>query len=557
MSALSDLIIISLILSVVGIVLFYLYYNYSSRRDSLEELAESSGYEDRTSYVRDTLAGKTRMLSWSIFLFNDAKSIGLRFIFTSLLFFFIAGTFGVLMRVSLTDPNPTIITPIQYNVLLTQHGTLMIYMWALGSALGLGYYLLPSLLRVKRDIMGGYSSFAYWIYTIGGFLMVLSRSSTRWYFYPPLSLQLQPFGAGVGNWLAVIALELIFIGATMASIIVLRIIFIDRADDMPLSKMPLFAWSIVFTLIMLVSSAPPLMVGLGMLFYDFFNPIFFTASSQNVLLFTILFWFWGHPIVYIAVLPAFGLMYEIIPKFTGAKVFSYTSGVAALGLLMILSEVVWGHHLFNSGLGLIWDLFFSTASFAVVIPSAITVFNYIATLWNSPRIRMTTPMLFVINGILDFIIGGIIGVMQSNVGVNEVVHGTYLITGHFHFIFLGVTTGIAFAAFYMLFPTFSGGRVYNERLAKWHFYLTAFGSFLMSIAWTIGGFIGMPRAVAGYFAVFQPFQDTAIIGGVILGIGQLVFLYNLAVSWLKAPSTDITNALESPTEVVSSSAGGR
>lgn len=372
-------------------------------------------------------------------------------------------------------------------------------------------------------------------------------------------MQLAPYGAGPDNWLAVIGLELIFVGISIASAVLLKIIFLDRSESVPLSRMPVFVWGgVVFTVIMILSSAPPpLMVGLGMLFYDFFNPIFFTASTHSVLLFAVLFWFWGgHPIVYIAVIPFFGLFYEVISRFTDAKVYSYTSAVFALGLLMVLSELVWGHHLFNSGLGITWDLFFSTTSFLVVIPSALTVFNWIATLWTANRIRLTTPMLFVINGIMDFVIGGITGVMQSNVGVNEIVHGTYWVTGHFHFIFIGVTMGGTFAAFYILFPTLSAGRVYDERLARWHFYLTAIGSFLMSISWTIGGFLGMPRYVAGYFPFFMPFQDGAVTGGVIIGIGQLIFLYNIAKSWVKQPTTDISNALESRIELPSPEAGG-
>ena len=298
------------------------------------------------------------------------------------------------------------------------------------------------------------------------------------------------------------------------------------------------------------------MVALGMLFYDYFNPVFFTAGSHNVLLFTDLFWFWGHPIVYIAILPFFGIIYELLPRFSGTKIYSYNSGVFGLGLLMVLSELVWGHHLQNSGLGLNWDLFFSIASFAVVIPSAITVFNWIATLWTATSIRLTTPMILVLNGIIDFIIGGITGVMLANTSVNEILHGTYAVTSHFHYVFVGISLGITLAAFYVLFPTFSGGRTYDERLARWNAYLVAFGSLLMSTSWAIGGWLGMPRAVDGYFAWFQPYQVGAIIGGVIIGIGMLVFLYNIAVSWWKAPSTDMDNIIENPPEIPSDTSGG-
>ncbi len=539
-----ELVFIGIILGVFFIILFYFYFKVVPAKEYLQTQAEEAGFERSNEYVRQQLSNKPRELSWRIFLYDDSKSIGLRFLFTSLLFLFIAGSFGVLMRISLTNPSPTIIGPIEYNVLMSEHATLMIYMFALGSALGMGFYLLPSHLKVKRDAMGVYTSIAFWLWLAGGIFILLSSFAGRWYFYPPLMLELTQAGGGEYAWLAVLGLELVFIGIMIAGVSIIKIIAFDRSDDIKLNQMSLYTWSILFTAIMAVSSAPPLMVGLGMMFYDYFNPIFFVAQSQDVLLYTILFWFWGHPIVYIAILPYFGLIYEILPKFSGSKIYSYSSGVWGLGLLLILSELVWGHHLLNSGLGLAWITFFTTMSFLVVIPSAITVFNWIGTLWTAKSIRMTVPMMFALNGIVDFIIGGITGVMQAFAPFNEQIHGTYWVTGHFHFIFIGITLGITIAAFYMLFPTFSGGRTYNVRLAKWHFYLTAGGSYLMAFAWTAGGFLGMPRAVAGYFGFFQGYQDASIIGGVIIGIGQLIFLYNIATSWYKAPSKSQDNAFE-------------
>ena len=248
--------------------------------------------------------------------------------------------------------------------------------------------------------------------------------------------------------------------------------------------------------------------------------------------------------MYIAILPQFGLIYEIIPKFTGNKVYSYSSGVIALGLLLPLSELVWGHHLMESGLGIEWGLFFSTASFLVVIPSAITVFNYIGTLWTSEKIRLTIPMLFVINGIMDFVFGGITGVLTAILPFNEQTHGTYWVTGHFHFVFMGITVGIAFAAIYMIWPSLTGGRIYSRRLAGWHFAFTSVGSMIMSMGWVVGGFMGMPRFVSGYFARYMVYQDVAILGGVIIGIGQLFFLANLMISTAKAPQVEPSNVFE-------------
>ncbi len=538
------------IAAVFAIVIFAVYNLLSTRKDIVSEMASKEGYDSDNQFIRDSLLTKPRELTLSIFLNDDAKSIGLRYIVTSILFFFIGGAFGLTMRLSLTGPNLTFLTGDEYNVLISQHAVLMIYMWAVGSALGFGYYLLPSHLKVYRDIRGLFSSIGYWLWLLGGFLVLLAQSSPRWYFYPPLSLQLNPNGGGLYDWLAVLGIEIVLVGLMITCITILLIVMRDRSPEVKRDQFSLFTWSIIFTALMILVSAPPLMVGFTMLFYDFFNPVFFTASSGSVLLFTILFWFWGHPVVYVAIIPYFGLIYEIIPKFTGQKIFSYKSGVFGLGLLLILSEVVWGHHLFNSGLGFAWVLFFSTTSFLVVIPSAVTVFNYIATLWSSDKIRLTTPMLFVINGIVDFIIGGVIGVMQSAYPVNADVHGTYFVTGHFHFIFLGITTGISFAAFYMLFPTISGGRTYNVPLARLHFYFTAVGSLIMSSSWIVGGALGMPRATAGYFSFFLPYQLGSILGGFIVGIGQIFFLWNMAASWLKSPSVDNQNLLESPNPIV-------
>ncbi len=545
MSSTGLLITASIVLSFFFLFLFLLYYKYLSVKTEVDVAANNENYYDYSSYLIDKKKTSSA-ISLNSFIMNDSKSIGIRFLITSIVFFFIAGTFGVIMRVSLFYPHPTLFAgkEVLYDILTTEHAILMIYMWAIGSALGLAYYLLPRFLKLKSDKFGNFSSWSYWIWLLGGIFILLSRTSTRWYYYPPLALELTPYGAGSMNWLAVIGIEMIMIGVTISAIVLVRNIIYERSDSIPLSKMPLFAWSVLFTLIMFLASAPFLMTAMIMLFYDFVNPVFFTGSSSSPLFFAELFWTWGHPIVYIAILPQFGLIYEILPKFTGNKVYSYTSGVIALGLLLPLSELVWGHHLMESGFGIEWGLFFSTASLFVVIPSAITVFNYIGTMWTATKIRITIPMLFVINGIMDFVIGGITGVITAVLPLNEQTHGTYWVTGHFHFVFMGITVGIAFASIYMLWPSLTGGRVYNRRLAGWHFALTAVGSMIMSMGWTVGGFLGMPRYVSGYFARYQIYQDVAIIGGVIIGIGQLFFLANLLLSMSAAPQTETSNALE-------------
>ena len=525
------------LLIVMGFLLYYFAVDY--KRNLLGEVSSALPKEESNT----VLSRMRRELSFSAFMMDDSKSIGIRYLVTSLVLFFIAGLAGIGMRISLWFPVPSFLTPVQYNILLTAHGTLMLYGWATGSILGMAYYLLPSSVKLKNDSFGVVSSIMYWMFLVGSLFIIFSKSTATWYFYYPLVDQLTAIGGGQYSFATLIGVMLILIATTVSSVIFLRMIFFDRDPSIRLSNMSLFAWSVVSTAFLIIASAPVSIIANGFLIYDNINPIFFQAGNGSALGYAIMFWYWGHPLVYVAVIPAFGLIYEMLPRFTGTKIYSYKSGVLSLLMLMILSGTVWGHHLFNSGLGTVWDLIFSTTSFIVAVPSAISVFNWIATMWVG-RVKLTVPMMFIINGIIDFIIGGVSGVMLADVGANQLIHGTYAVTSHFHFIFLGLTTGVAFAAIYVLFPTLSGGRNYNVPMAKVHFYLSTIGTVVMSGFWLVGGFAGMPRRVAGYFGIFQTYQDAAAVGGVILGIGFLVFLVNFLYSNYKPVETDTTNILE-------------
>jgi cytochrome c oxidase subunit 1 len=525
------------IIAIMGFLLYYFAVDY--RRNLLGDAGSTLPKIESNTL----LSRMKRELSFSAFIMDDSKSIGIRYLLLSLALFFIAGLAGIGMRISLWFPNPTFLTPVQYNILLTAHGTLMLYGWATGSILGITYYLLPSSIRLKRDSLGTVSSVMFWMFFVGSLFIIFSKSTASWYFYYPLVDQLTEAGGGTFSYAALIGVMLILLATVTSCIIFLKMIFLDRDKSIPISRLPLFAWSVVSTSFLIIASAPISMIADGFLIYDLVNPIFFQGANGTALGYAIMFWFWGHPIVYVAIIPAFGLIYELLPRFTGNKIFSYRAGVLSLLLLMVLSGMVWGHHLFNSGLGTTWDLIFSTTSFIVAIPSAMSVFNWIATMWTG-RVRINVPMLFIINGIIDFVIGGVTGVMVGDVGVDELVHGTYAITSHFHFILLGLTTGIAFAAIYVLFPTLTGGRKYNVPMAKVHFYLTSIGTWVMSGFWLVGGFAGMPRRVAGYFGIFQTYQDAAAIGGVILGIGYLVFLVNFLYSAYGPVEVSTDNILE-------------
>jgi len=528
----------STIAAIMAMAFLLYYFSMDYKRNLIGESASSLSKEQSNLL----LSRMRREISFSAFFMDDSKSIGIRYLITTIILFFIGGLAGVGMRISLWYPVPSLLTPIQYNILLTAHGTIMLYGFAVGSILALGYYLLPSANMIERDNLGIVNSIMYWFFLIGSLFIIFSRSTASWYFYYPLVDQLSIAGGGSYSFFTLIGVSLIQVTAIVASVIFLKMIFLDRNKSIPVSKISLFSWSIVSAAVLIITSAPVSTIANGYLIYDLINPVFFQGSS--VLTYAILFWFWGHPLVYVAILPAFGLIYEMLPKYAGVPLYSYRAGVFSLLLLMVFSALVWGHHLFNSGLGTIWDLMFSTTSFIVVIPSAMTVFNWIATLWTARGIRLTVPMLFVLNAIIDFIIGGVVGVYSADVGLNAFIHGTYAITSHFHWIFIGMTAGMGFATIYVLFPTLTGGRMYNVPLAKVHFYLNSVGTVLMSGFWLVGGFAGMPRRVAGYFGIFQTYQDVAAIGGVILGIGFLIFLINFAYSAYQAPVMSNDNSLE-------------
>ncbi len=527
-------------IAVLVIMAFLLYYFAVDYKRNLLGEVNSSLPKPEANTV---LSRMRRELSFSAFMMDDSKSIGIRYLITSISLFFIAGLAGIGMRISLWFPVPSFLTPVQYNILLTAHGTLMLYGWATGSILALGYYLLPTSVRLKKDSLGVVSSIMYWMFLVGALFLIFSKSTASWYFYYPLVDQLTAAGGGQYSFVTLIGVMLILIATVVSSAIFLRMIFVDRDKSIRLSSLPLFAWSIVSTAFLIIASAPVSIIANGFLIYDLVNPVFFQGANGSALGYAILFWYWGHPLVYVAVIPAFGLIYELLPRFTGTKIYSYRTGVFSLLLLMILSGTVWGHHLFNSGLGTVWDLIFSTTSFIVTIPSALSVFNWIATLWVG-RVKMSVPFLFTINGIIDFVIGGVSGVMLADVGSNALIHGTYAVTSHFHFIFLGLTTGVAFAVIYVLFPTLTGGRKYNVPMAKVHFYLMTIGTWIMSGFWLVGGFAGMPRRVAGYFGIFQTYQDAAAVGGVILGLGFLIFLINFLYSAYRPVETTTENILE-------------
>ena len=413
------------LLIVMGFLLYYFAVDY--KRNLLGEVSSALPKEESNT----VLSRMRRELSFSAFMMDDSKSIGIRYLVTSLVLFFIAGLAGIGMRISLWFPVPSFLTPVQYNILLTAHGTLMLYGWATGSILGMAYYLLPSSVKLKSDSFGVVSSIMYWMFLVGSLFVIFSKSTATWYFYYPLVDQLTATGGGQYSFATLIGVMLILIATTVSSVIFLRMIFFDRDQSIRLSNMSLFAWSIVSTSFLIIASAPVSIIANGFLIYDNINPIFFQAGNGSALGYSIMFWYWGHPLVYVAVIPAFGLIYEMLPRFTGTKIFSYKSGVLSLLMLMILSGTVWGHHLFNSGLGTVWDLIFSTTSFIVAVPSAISVFNWIATMWVG-RVKLTVPMMFIINGIIDFIIGGVSGVMLADVGANQLIHGTYAVTSHFH-----------------------------------------------------------------------------------------------------------------------------
>jgi cytochrome c oxidase subunit 1 len=393
------------------------------------------------------------------------------------------------------------------------------------------------------------NAIAFWLLPFGtvlvwaGFLLGplgfgVQPAQTSWTMYTPLSVE-QP---NPGVDLMLLGLHLTGVSTTMGAINFIATIFTERGDGVSWANLDIFSWTVLTQSGMILFAFPLLGSAMVMLLLDRnLGTTFFAVEGGGPILWQHLFWFFGHPEVYILFLPAAGLISLILPRFCGRKLFGWKFVVYSTLAIGVLSFGVWAHHMFSTGMDPRLRASFMAVSLAIAVPSAVKTFNWITTMWNG-RIRLTAPMLFCIGFVSNFVIGGVTGVFLASVPVDLLLHDTYYVVGHFHYILMGVLGFAVFAAIYYWFPVFTG-RTYQQTLAKIHFWLTFVGTQLTFFAMLLLGYFGMPRRYASYqldgaiapLPAITVLHQVATVGALLIALGILVFLWNVVQSWLEAP----------------------
>ncbi|HVC33632.1 MAG TPA: cytochrome c oxidase subunit I [Chloroflexota bacterium] len=480
-----------------------------------------------------TITAPTGLWRWVATV--DHKDIGVLYIVTTLVFFLIGGLEAMFIRLQLIAPNAKVLDPETYDEFFTMHGTTMVFLTVMPLLIGFANYLVPLMIGARDMAFPRLNAMSYWLLLFGGLLLYFSflagqAPNGMWFMYVPQTLPPYTTGPGPNYWAA--GLLVTSVGTIAASINLTVTILLLRAPGMAITRLPLFVWTVLVNSFLILWALPPLAAAMVMMLLDrLVGTHFFDVSAGgNVLLYEHLFWFLGHPEVYILILPVFGMVSETIPVFARKPIFGYTFIAASTVAIAFLAMSVWAHHMFTSGMGLTEDTFFSAASMLIAIPTGVKVFNWVATMWRG-AIRWTSSMLFSIGFIGEFIIGGLTGPMLATVPVDWQVHDSYFIVAHLHYVFFGGSVMGIFAAAYYWYPKITG-RLMSENLGKWHFWLTIVGLNLTFFPMHLNGLLGMPRHVYTYpnLPGLAELNFWETIGAFILATAVVVFVWNVVAS---------------------------
>ncbi|HEX8857732.1 MAG TPA: cytochrome c oxidase subunit I [Actinomycetes bacterium] len=466
----------------------------------------------------------------------DHKKIGLLYTAASLLFFLMGGVLAMLIRTELAEPGLQVMGEASYNQTFTMHGTVMIFLFSVPIFTGLGNYLVPLQIGAADVAFPRLNALSFWLFLFGGLVVITGWVSSGdalqfgWTAYAPLSLE--TFSQGIGPDLWVLGLAVTGIASVIAAVNLLTTIFNLRMPGMTMFRLPLFTWGIITQQLMILLAFPSLTAALAMLFLDrHFGATFFDPRiGGDPVLWQHMFWFFGHPEVYVVAIPAFGIISEVLPVFSRKPIFGYRTLVLAFFGIASLSFSVWAHHMFTTGqVNLLW---FSVMTFLIAVPTGIKFFNWIGTMWRG-KLRFPTPMLFALGFLPIFLIGGITGIFLASPPIDFQVHDTYYVVAHFHFTMLAALQFGLFAGLYFWFPKMFG-RMLSDRIGKWHFWLWFIGFVLTFLPQFQLGLNGMPRRIADY-SVYARSGWTALnrlssIGAAILAVAGLLFIWNVVVS---------------------------
>ena len=469
---------------------------------------------------------------WSWLCTVDHKLVGRRSIVTAMVFFVLAGLLALVMRTQLARPDSTLIGPDMYNQLFTMHGSTMMFLFAVPVMQAISVYLVPLMVGTRAIAFPRLNAFAFWVYLFGGIMLFVAFAlnigpDTGWFSYVTLSGPEFSPGKRVDFWAQMITFTELSSLAVAVSLI--ATIFKQRAPGMSLNRVPLFVWSVLVTSFMVCFAMPAVMIASTYLIVDrliatqFFNP----AEGGDALLWQHLFWFFGHPEVYIIFLPALGIVSSVVSTFARRPIFAYPLMVLALIAIGFLAFGLWVHHMFATGLPRLGNSFYTAASTMIAVPSGIQIYCWIATLWEG-KPQFKTPLLFMIGFVVVFVLGGLTGVMLASVPLDLQVHDTYFVVAHFHYVLIGGAVFPLIGGFYYWFPKITG-RMLNERLGKWNFWLFFIGFNITFFPMHILGLAGMPRRVYTYAEGlgWGPLNLLATLGAYLLAISFALFLVNV------------------------------
>ena len=480
-------------------------------------------------YVSTTEPSNTGIWSWLTTV--DHKRIGVLYLVTAFTFFLIGGLEAEIIRAQLMHPNGTVVSADTYNQLFTMHGTTMIFLGVMPLSAAFFNFLIPLQIGARDVAFPRLNAFSYWVFLFGGLFINASwlmgaAPDGGWFGYAPLTtMQFNP-GLNIDFW--VIGLQILGVSSLAAAFNFITTVINMRAPGMQLMRMPMFTWMAFITQFLLVLAFPVITIALIFLQFDrFFGTQFYElAAGADPLLWQHLFWIFGHPEVYILILPAFGLVSEVLPTFSSKPLFGYPVMVYSGMLIAFLGFGVWAHHMFAVGLGPIADTVFGVTTLLIGIPTGVKIFNWIFTMWGG-NVRFAVATKFAIGLLALFTIGGISGVMHASPPADLQQTDTYFVVAHFHYVLFGGSMMGIFAGIYYYYPKMTG-RLLSEKLGNWHFWLTFIGMNLTFFPMHFSGLAGMPRRIYRYDAGqgFDVYNLISSWGAYLLGAATLIFVWN-------------------------------
>jgi cytochrome c oxidase subunit I len=477
---------------------------------------------------------------WSWLTTVDHKRIGVLYLYTALFFFMVGGIEAVIMRVQLQGPNGGVVSAEMFNQLFTMHGTTMIFLAIMPLSAAFFNFLIPLQIGARDVAFPRLNAFSYWVYLFGGIFLSLPilfavAPDGGWFGYTPLTTKQFSPGLNIDFW--VLGLQILGVSSLAAAFNFLTTIINMRAPGMTLMRMPMFTWMSFVVQFLLVLAFPVITIALVFLQFDrFFGTRFYDiGANADPLLWQHLFWIFGHPEVYILILPAFGLVSEVLPTCSRKPLFGYPVMVYSGILIGFLGFGVWAHHMFAVGMGAIADTVFALTTMLIAIPTGVKIFNWMATMVQG-QLRFTTAMNFAIALVALFTIGGISGIMHSSPPADLQQTDSYFIVAHFHYVLFGGSIMGIFAGIYHYFPKITG-RLLNEKLGKWHFWLTFIAMNLTFFPMHFSGMLGMPRRIYRYDSGqgWDAFNLMSSIGSYLLAIATALFVYNFFLSRKRGP----------------------